>query len=125
MISKAHPKAIQVSDRFHLLKNLTTYAKDYLMKILKVKVPIEAREVEVNADSICKLKTSRPDKLTLKERCDKIDELLRMGHSKNKICKTLKIDVRTLDKLRLMSESERNSVFKTKMQLKHEETMDF
>jgi transposase len=29
-ISSAHPKAVQISDRFHLLKNLTTYCKDYL-----------------------------------------------------------------------------------------------
>jgi transposase len=29
-ITLAHPSAIQVSDRFHLLKNLTDYCKDYL-----------------------------------------------------------------------------------------------
>ena len=34
-ISLAHPKAIQVNDRFHLLKNLTAYCKAYLTKFLK------------------------------------------------------------------------------------------
>lgn len=123
-ISKAHPKAIQVSDRFHLLKNLTTYAKDYLMKILKAKVPIEASEVKMIADNISELKTSTPEKLTLKEKCDKIDSLIEKGYLKNKICKTLKMDIRTLDKLILMNDNERNSVFKSKKQLKHEENMD-
>ena len=34
-IALAHPKAIQISDRFHLLKNLTTYSKDYLTKLFR------------------------------------------------------------------------------------------
>lgn len=34
-ISDSHPEAIQISDRFHLLKNLTQYALDYLKKELK------------------------------------------------------------------------------------------
>jgi len=76
VISKAPPKAIQVSDRFHLLKNLTTYAKDYLMKVLKAKVPIEASEVKMIGYNISKLKASKPKKLTLKEKCDKIDSLI-------------------------------------------------
>ena len=29
-ITKAHPEAVQISDRFHLLKNLTDYSKEYL-----------------------------------------------------------------------------------------------
>ena len=32
---KAHPKAKQISDRFHILKNLTEYAKDALKRILQ------------------------------------------------------------------------------------------
>ena len=30
---KAHPKAKQISDRFHVLKNLTDYAKDAIKRI--------------------------------------------------------------------------------------------
>ncbi|WP_143328503.1 transposase, partial [Clostridium botulinum] len=31
-ISKAHPSAMQISDRFHMLKNFTEYYKQYLNK---------------------------------------------------------------------------------------------
>ena len=40
-IALSHPKAIQISDRFHLLKNLTTYCKDYLTKFFKSQVVID------------------------------------------------------------------------------------
>jgi transposase len=40
-ITLSHPKAIQVSDRFHIIKNLTSYFKDYLMKYFKAKVIID------------------------------------------------------------------------------------
>jgi transposase len=39
-VSDALPKAEQVSDRFHLIKKLTTYIKDYLKKELQIKVLI-------------------------------------------------------------------------------------
>ncbi|MHB8065929.1 MAG: ISL3 family transposase [Ruminiclostridium sp.] len=41
-INKAHSSAIQVSDRFHLLKNLTEYAKEFLTNLLNVRVEIPA-----------------------------------------------------------------------------------
>lgn len=34
-IKTSNPDSIQVSDRFHILKNLTSYCKDYLSKYLK------------------------------------------------------------------------------------------
>ena len=37
---KSHPKTRQISDRFHILKNLTDYAKDALKRILKMKINI-------------------------------------------------------------------------------------
>ena len=39
-INSTHPGALQVSDRFHLLKNLTDYAKGIMTRILNVKVDI-------------------------------------------------------------------------------------
>jgi transposase len=39
-IKVAHPGALQVSDRFHLLKNLTDYAKGIMTRILNAKVEI-------------------------------------------------------------------------------------
>lgn len=37
---KSHPKAVQVSDRFHVLKNLTEYARDALKRLLKKQINI-------------------------------------------------------------------------------------
>jgi len=37
-IANAHPEALQISDRFHLLKNLTSYITEYLKKRLKPQV---------------------------------------------------------------------------------------
>ncbi|WP_181870465.1 transposase, partial [Hafnia paralvei] len=48
-ISEAYPEAIQISDRFHLFKNLTDYAIEYLKKHLKkvVEIIIETNDKEV------------------------------------------------------------------------------
>ncbi|WP_157047688.1 transposase [Cellulosilyticum ruminicola] len=45
-ITLAHPQAIQMSDRFHILKNLTSYCKDTLLKLFKAKVKINLAESE-------------------------------------------------------------------------------
>lgn len=51
---KAHSKAMQVSDRFHVLKNLTDYAKDALKRILKKQIKIEDTEAEITKSEIHK-----------------------------------------------------------------------
>lgn len=51
-ISAALPDAIQVSDRFHLLKNLTSYATDYLKKELKPHMQITLQEIDSSIDNI-------------------------------------------------------------------------
>ena len=44
---KSHPKAMQVSDRFHILKNLTEYAKNALKRMLNKQINItEENETE-------------------------------------------------------------------------------
>ena len=43
---KAHPKAKQISDRFHILKNLTDYAKDAIKRILKREISITDEKKE-------------------------------------------------------------------------------
>lgn len=46
-ISTAHPGAIQVSDRFHLLKGLTDAAKKYINRIIASRIRIESdKEIE-------------------------------------------------------------------------------
>ena len=45
-IRKAHPSAVQVSDRFHLIKNLTDYAKQHITKIVTSNIRIAAPDAE-------------------------------------------------------------------------------
>lgn len=45
-IRAAHPNAIQVSDRFHLVKNLTDSAKQHIMNIIPTNFYISAKEGE-------------------------------------------------------------------------------
>jgi transposase len=40
-VKDAHNTAIQISDRFHLLKNLTDYCKEYIKRTIKHNVDIE------------------------------------------------------------------------------------
>jgi transposase len=45
-IRQAHPDAVQVSDRFHLVKNLTDYAKQHISKIVSANFRISSPEKE-------------------------------------------------------------------------------
>lgn len=45
-ILESHPNAIQVSDRFHILKNLTDYCKQYISRKFKKKVEIENKSIQ-------------------------------------------------------------------------------
>jgi len=82
-IANAHPEALQISDRFHLLKNLTSYITEYLKKRLKPQVLIQAVSQETK-----EIKTIRQAdenrKLTLKEKYEKIKQLLLEGRCKQK-----------------------------------------
>lgn len=95
-ITAAHSEAIQISDRFHLFKNLTSYAADYLNKELGSHIQISVpRMIDYSIDDSQTL--SRADenrKLTLKENYEQIETLLSLGYNKTKICQSLNIDVR-------------------------------
>ena len=54
-IKDSHPESIQISDRFHILKNLTDYCKQYLERIFKNKVEIGKLE-NINQEEILRLK---------------------------------------------------------------------
>ena len=43
-IAEAHPTAMQVSDRFHILKNLVDYAKQALQKLFQGRIAIPATD---------------------------------------------------------------------------------
>lgn len=49
----SHPKAIQISDRFHLLKNLTDYCKEYIKRMIKSNIEIETTGENAVNDNIC------------------------------------------------------------------------
>ena len=54
-IKDAHPESIQISDRFHILKNLTDYCKRYIKRILNRKVEVGKLE-NTSEQEILKLK---------------------------------------------------------------------
>ena len=122
-IADTHPKVVQVSDRFHLLKNLTSYAIDYLKKELKthIIIPVPNQEDEPIKELQPVSKAAENRKLTLKEKYSEIEQMLLAGDCKTKICQNLNMDVRVYDKLINMSPKDRDSSFQTKMMVEHEE----
>lgn len=51
---KSHPDAKQVSDRFHILKNLTDYAKDAIKRLLKKQITISEEQGQSESSYIKK-----------------------------------------------------------------------
>ena len=121
-IEVAHPAAIQVSDRFHLLKNLTEYATDYLRKKLKAQVTLPLGETKVSCENSTALpRASENRKLTAAEKYAKIEGLCVLGYTKTHICKELNMDLRSYEKLIAMTPLERERLFKTNLDMSHEE----
>jgi len=121
-ITDAHPEAIQISDRFHLLKNLTSYAKEYLKKELKPQILMQStRQEDPNKETIIINQANENRKLTLKEKYEKIKQLEAEGKSKTEICRSINMDVRAYNKLVKMTPGERETFFQTKMMAIHEE----
>lgn len=99
-ISNAHPQAQQVSDRFHLFKNLIDYGKEALKRKLKIliNIPIlKQPEDHQSITEICKENENR--KKTLKQKYMQISSLKAAGLNQTQICKELNMDVRTYKKL--------------------------
>uniref|UniRef100_UPI0021017159 transposase n=1 Tax=Bacillus sp. S1-R5C1-FB TaxID=1973491 RepID=UPI0021017159 len=74
-ITEAHPEAVQVSDRFHILKNLTDYASDVLTKKLKnsVKIPVDGSNCEETCTQQANIPQSNTKlKLTIKEKYERV-----------------------------------------------------
>jgi len=119
-ITLAHPKAIQVSDRFHILKNLTSYCKDYLMKYFKPKVKIDL-ENKMEVINVTTKSNIQNKKLTLEEKITIAIQLLDDGLGKSQICKQLNMDIRVFNKLLAMSYYERSAYLKSSLQILHQE----
>ncbi|WP_168944231.1 transposase [Clostridium cochlearium] len=115
-ISMAHPSAIQISDRFHILKNLTEYCKQYLTKCFKTKVSIN-NSVDDKQKSKNIIITSQNEKAL------KSIQMFNVGIKKTKICEILKLNIKTLNKILKLDESEINYYGKSKQRIIQEERL--
>jgi len=121
-VTDAFPMAVQVSDRFHLLKNLTDYAKGYLKKELQANVKVLIEE-EIPPNAVPAAKADENRRLTLQRKYELILELTALGYGKTAICKQLNMDVRAYDRLVKATPEELDAMFVSKTQLNHEETL--
>lgn len=121
-IAEAHPRAIQVSDRFHLYKNLTDYAIEYLKKKLKSVIEIIVDKTEftdIAAPDIIKENQNR--RLTLEEKYNRILLLQAEKRNQTEICHAINMDVRCYKRLMSASDEERIKMFNTIATTRHDE----
>lgn len=64
-IKEAHPKAIQVSDRFHLFKNIAESASKYLLKAMKVKIEIPATSETMQTNNLVLNKPNKAERIRI------------------------------------------------------------
>lgn len=116
-IDVAHLTNLQVSDRFHIFKNLTTYASEVLKKQLKHKISLKTISSNLGVvqenHPIQEIGTINRQ-LTFEEKSKQALDLLSKGVSKTSVSKQLKMDIRTLNKLMTMTENDLKQFFLTK-----------
>lgn len=112
-INKAHPTNLQVSDRFHILKNLTSYATDALKREVKNKISLKSSTPVTLSHSVSNLDAMNRQ-LTFEEKSKQALELISKGENKASVSKQLHMDIRTLNKLLNMTEDELKQLFCTK-----------
>ncbi len=112
-ITSAPPTNLQVSDRFHIFKNLTDYAQEKLKKELKKAIPLKMTEIEDK-----QTEKDIPKTMTFGEKGKRTLELLAQGMNKSGVAKQLQMDIRTVNKLSHMTESGFQQFFKTKNETK-------
>jgi transposase len=117
-IKEAHPNAIQINDRFHLLKNLTDYCKKYITKTVNFKVKIEKSSNNEDTVPNSYLTTYKV------ERIQQAQSLQKEGLSLHQISKVLKMDIRTVKKYVELKIDEVGNLIKDASQLKHEESVN-
>lgn len=111
-ISKAHPRAIQVSDRFHLYKNITDYAVSYLRRKLNIVLKVSTDEnQEAGLTNI--YSTEYNSNLTPAEKYDRLIQLQRKGKNRTQICTLLNLSSRTYNKLINATEDQLKNKFTT------------
>jgi transposase len=98
-IAKAHPNAIQISDRFHMLKNLTDKATLALQKVFQGRIAIPITDETQRRQAIMMAGTLRQRVLLVKE-------LRKIGHSQEAIVQITGASIKTVRKYIAMTESE-------------------
>ena len=111
---KAHPKAKQISDRFHVLKNLIDYARDVLKRLFKKQIKIE-NENQTQESSVPKKKYEYKTKWDLilkvqelrKEKYRVIDIAQYLGISEKTVVEYNKIPLKDKEKYNKNSTQEK------------------
>ena len=110
-ISLAHPNAIQVSDRFHLIKNLTDYCVEYLRTKFNSNVMVSKTKENIIEKSEGISKETKYRYLTLECKWKKVNELIEDGLSKPLACKKVSLNIKTYNKLMNLSKSDIDEYF--------------
>lgn len=111
-IRKAHPNAIQISDRFHLLKNLTEYCKSYITKNMSFKIKIP--HLLCNPTGIITRKS---------QRIKQAQHLYSIGMTQSEISIELKMDIRTVKKYISLKADDLDFKDNDSQKIKHEENV--
>ncbi len=105
-ISQSHPNAIQISDYFHLVKNLCDYLKEYLMRKLPKLLEIDGffyeGKISIN-QSLIKTKYQYDNEWELIERIKKMHA---DGNNYSSIGKIFNLQYRTIKRYLNMSQEE-------------------
>jgi len=103
-ISEAHSEAMQISDRFHLLKNLTDYSKEYLKIKFKPYIILSEKQttVKAQAETNDKYKTVRQmeheQKISQKaELIKEVRKFKKLGISKREISRKTGLSRKSID----------------------------
>lgn len=110
-ITEAHPEAVQISDRFHLLKNLTDYSKEYLKTKLKqnIVIPVNSDIKIINELKAKPLKADKETFKTVREKTheqkvlqkklisNEVKELKKTGISKVEIARRTGLSINTVN----------------------------
>lgn len=106
-IEDAHPINLQVSDRFHIFQNATSYGKEVLKKELKNKISIPSTQPTdaLSTKATDKLPLSKQNrKLNHTQKREKAISLFNLGKKRSVICTQLNMDIRSLNKILSMTD---------------------
>lgn len=117
-IRKAHPKALQISDRFHLLKNLTDYCKTYITKTMNFKIKIQ-KLLQNDEDKSKNINISTKKNIRIKH----AQAMYSQGMDQNQISKELKMDIRTVKKYMTLKPNDLGFKEKDLLQINHDKTV--